>query len=174
MTRWKGKNIPDPAPRLFGKQTNQLHRGDFLHIAGQFRTRSTTVPHQPELLHKLIYLIRSALYRFTLDDLYQMAEILGGVSPVNIEGSVELYQFAEACNLVGHRIEKMAGRAVTIAFDPLSRKNEALIMLSVRHPDVVSVYPDRDHSDLIIVRLEIPPTFGLHVPAEIFNRNQSL
>jgi hypothetical protein len=103
-----------------------------------------------------------------------MAEILGRISPGNIEGSVELYQFADACNLVGHRIEKVAGHAVNIAFDPLSRKNEALILLSMRYPDMVSVYPDRDNSDLIIVRLEIPPTFGLHVPADIFNRDHSL
>lgn len=172
--RWIGKYLPDPAPKLFGKQTYQLHRGDFLKIAEQFQTRGPTAPHRPELLTKLVYLIQHILHRFTLDDLCQIAEILGRISPGNIEGSSELYQFAQACNQIGHRIERLAGHAMTIAFDPLNRKNEALILLSRRHPDVISVYPDREHPDLVIVRLEIPPTYGLHIPASIFGRENMI
>ncbi|MFA6392418.1 MAG: hypothetical protein WCW66_06825 [Patescibacteria group bacterium] len=171
MAKWKGKHTPDRAPKLFGKLTNQLHRGDLLRIISLIQMRSQAAPHDPGLLDKLIYLIQNAINRFTLEDLYLTAEVLGKISPHSIDGSAELYEFAEACNLVGHRIEKVAGHQVAIAFDPLDRKNEALILLSQRHPDLVSIYPDRDDAGLIIVKLEIPPTYGLHIPVEIFNRD---
>ncbi|MBU0612921.1 hypothetical protein KKB10_02790 [Patescibacteria group bacterium] len=172
MAKWIGKNIPDPAPKLFGKTTNHLDRDDLLRLAKQLSARDPTTPQHPELIRKLIYLVQHIIHKLTLDDLYQLAEIFGSISPQHIDGSVELYQFAEACNRVGHHIEKRAGRPVTIAFDPLTRKNEALILLVQRYPDLVSVYADRQNADLVVVKLEIPPTFGLHVPADKFQRDQ--